>query len=648
MVVAGPRGGEPVSASAPAAVEQWEFDLSVEAEADAEATPEQLAILEADRAAWRGALVRLVREAEEHLDAVRSLQGEERDQVLADARQDHQRLATALARLDGKQLDDDHGAEANAAASLEPGVVQVQVSWEPGRVVAWAAGPRTPTAESDELLAMLAAAGAPTSPWVPRGSVPVAGGASADAFAAPVGEVLGWLVAAGAGQVDGVGPSVHWLGRVAIWAVELTAKGAMVPVLRQRKRRGGPSNSSRASFSVRWTPALVDFQRLHQVAGSMPGSVGALDPTVDARALTRSALTGMVDAICRDSARRIEVPAAPPIVRTGNDVREAFLARLDGSAFDAPLRVAGELATRAEDWARSVTRDHSALVIRLDPPDRGDAWELAVFAPGPKGALTPIEHAIVNSGSDRRMLDDEMARLERMLPALQRPGSTRRGQAVLSQDEAWELMTVLGPRLAAAGFDVRVPELSLHRPKPMLRVFADSTSSTAVGASQLADVRWSALFDDVELSAADIARLAKEARPSSARVVAGSRSTALISTPRRPRSRSAPQPPDSRAPTCSASPWVSRGRHSPVGSPSPVGVGRQTCSRRLRTSRANRPTLREGSLVNCGVTRRRRSRGCASSIRRASGDAWPSTWDWGRRRPCWRTCWRASAPDRRS
>ena len=88
----------------------------------------------------------------------------------------------------------------------------------------------------------------------------------------------------------------------------------------------------------------------------MPGSVLAIDPSVDARALTRSALTGMVDAICRDSARWIEVPAPPPSVRTAADVTEAFLARLDGSAFDAPLRVAGELVERAEDWARSVTR----------------------------------------------------------------------------------------------------------------------------------------------------------------------------------------------------------------------------------------------------------------------------------------------------
>ena len=80
----------------------------------------------------------------------------------------------------------------------------------------------------------------------------------------------------------------------------------------------------------------------------MPGSVLAIDPSVDARALTRSALTGMVDAICRDSARWIEVPAPPPSVRTAADVTEAFLARLDGSAFDAPLRVAGELVERAD------------------------------------------------------------------------------------------------------------------------------------------------------------------------------------------------------------------------------------------------------------------------------------------------------------
>jgi len=337
---------------------------------------------------------------------------------------------------------------------------------------------------------------------------------SAEALAIPVGEVLGWLVAAGADQAgDGVAPGARWLGRVAIWAVELVASGAMVPLLRQRKRGSGTSNESNASYSVRWTPALVDPIRLATVVTEMPRALLALDPKVDARALTRSALTGMVDAICRDSARRLEVPAPPPRIRTATDVAEAFLARLDGSAFDSPIRLGGEISARVERWGRSVTGEHSRLIVRLDPPDESDAWRLEVLAIGRGAQLIPIEQAIVDAGADRRDLEDEVARLERLLPALMRPGGTRRGQVILSQDEAWDLMTNTGAQLLAAGFDVRVPALSKRRPKASLRVFADTAAATAVGANQLADVRWSAVFDDVELSAADIARLAKEARP---------------------------------------------------------------------------------------------------------------------------------------
>ncbi len=502
-----------------AAVAPWQFDLAVEAEADEAASDDQLALLEADRLRWREVLGGMLRDADEHLVAARSLRGEEREQVLADAQLDQRRLASAWSRLTGEDRNP-QGAQPKPRSQAveeelqEPGVVQLQVSWEPGRVVAWGGGFRQPSSSADEVVALLEAAGAPASSWVPHASVPVPGSEAADAVAAPVGEVLGWLVAVGAGQIgDDVAPGVRWLGRVGVWAVELTARGAMIPLLRQRRRRSGSANSSTASFSVRWMPALVDAARLDEVARSMPGSVGAIDASVDARALTRSALTGMVDAICRDSARRIEVPAPPPNVRTANDVTEAFLARLDGSAFDAPLRVATDLVARADEWARSVTGEHAALVVRLDPPDQGDAWDLAVFAPGPGSNLVPIEHAIVNAGAGRRDLEREMARLERMVPALRRPGGTRRGTVVLSQDEAWELMAVTGPLLANAGFDVRIPALSRRRPTPVLRVFADTTASTVVGASQLADVRWSALFDDVELTAADVARLAKEARP---------------------------------------------------------------------------------------------------------------------------------------
>ena len=68
--------------------------------------------------------------------------------------------------------------------------------------------------------------------------------------------------------------------------------------------------------------------------------------------------------------------------------------------------------------------------------------------------------------------------------------------------------------LADAGFDVRVPgPLAARSRRPSLRMFSDIGGDSVVGAHQLANVSWSAVFDDVELTAADIARLAKEARP---------------------------------------------------------------------------------------------------------------------------------------
>ncbi len=188
---------------------------------------------------------------------------------------------------------------------------------------------------------------------------------------------------------------------------------------------------------------------------------------------------------------------------------EAFLGRLDGSAFDAPTRLAGDVATRIERWGRSVTGERGRLIVRLDPPDDSKVWHLAVFATGTRGEPLPIEQAIVNAGAGRPHLEDEITRLERMLPALLRPGGTRRGEVILSQDEAWDLMANTGPQLEAAGFDVRVPALSRRKPTPSLRVFVDAASETTVGANQLANVTWSAVFDDVELTAADIARLAQ-------------------------------------------------------------------------------------------------------------------------------------------
>jgi hypothetical protein len=94
-------------------VDESTFDLYVELEADELASPEQLAVLEADRQGWRASLLRLLVDADEHLAAARRLPGEERDQVVADAEHLHRQLTAALFRLTGERR--------NGGAMVGPG-----------------------------------------------------------------------------------------------------------------------------------------------------------------------------------------------------------------------------------------------------------------------------------------------------------------------------------------------------------------------------------------------------------------------------------------------------------------------------------------------------------------------------------------------
>ena len=153
------------------------------------------------------------------------------------------------------------------------------------------------------------------------------------------------------------------------------------------------------------------------------------------------------------------------------------------------------------------------LLVRLSPPDDSGAWLSEVLVPIESGGLEPIEITI-NTGSEtrRKLVNKQISRLERLFPELLRPGGRRRGEVLLSQSEAWDLMTHTGEKLKAAGFDVEVPSMSKRKATPILRITAES-QETMVSAQQLADISCSAVFDDVELNAEEIERLASEARP---------------------------------------------------------------------------------------------------------------------------------------
>jgi len=264
-----------MSARASSGIAPWQFDEYVLAEADGYATPEQLSVLAADPAAWRVSLGVMLREAEENLQRARSLPGDERDQVVSDLELEVERLEAAVARqfpervVEPKPRRERQEQSGEQRQPVPAGRTQLQVSWEPGRVVAWAGGLQAPAGSAKEVAALLAAAGAPESGWDSHPAVALSGGVNADARAIAVGDVLGWLVAAGTGQAgDDIGSSVRWLGRVAVWAVELTARGAMVPQLRRRTRRSASAKDTNGSYSVRWTPALAGYRPPSERSGA--------------------------------------------------------------------------------------------------------------------------------------------------------------------------------------------------------------------------------------------------------------------------------------------------------------------------------------------------------------------------------------------
>jgi superfamily II DNA or RNA helicase len=501
-------GDAPKVATAPQPLPRG-FEYAVEAAAAAEATAEQLAMLDAHQSDWRWTLERLLHQTDEAIESVRDLDAPEREQIVSDFEDERDRLEAALARLVG-----DTRAGADPLLLESAGEVRLQASWAAGRLVVWAAGPGTAPSTAEELAQRMERAGVVASGWTSHPPVKLPSGGAAPALALPIGDALGWLVNVGAGHDDdSIGSSVTWLGRVTVWAVRLVAAGQIVPTLRNRRRgRTSDGDGGRTELSVRWAPALLGSSELDELAAGMPGPVTALERT-DAKPLTLNVLGAIVNAIATDAASRLTFPAPPPEPRDSVSIAETVLTRLDGSSFEVPARAGAEITKRMDRWVTPVTTPSDArLVVQLDPPDKDNAWFLSVSGPDPDGQLVPLEVALIES-RPKRHLADELARLERIMPVLKRPGAARRGQVVLSQDEAWQLMTETGPLAAAAGFDVRVPALSRKKPTPALRLDTVAADPSVVGAHQLAQVRWSAVFDDVELSAAEIAKLASEARP---------------------------------------------------------------------------------------------------------------------------------------
>ncbi len=483
--------------------------------------------LDALRADTQGSLAlldRLIADAEDDLRSVANLAGDERDQVVADFTDTLDSLHSTANRLrptplplpaSAAQLIKATSRLANHDAPIddepefiEPEEVQLQASWSTGLVVVWAAGRGSPADDNDQLASRLEAIGGPSVGWTLHPGVPLPGGQRADAVAIPMKDALGWLVAVGGGhEPHGVGPSVQWLGRVALEGVRLVALGSVLPSV----RLAGRADAGQIDGEVRWVPALINNSVVHSLAAVMPGPVVAVAGG-DGRVVATAVIAATVEAIVRTGIERMELPAVPPTAKSPRDMDDTIIARLDGAPFRANATLAMAVSKRLDHWSHTATDStRPKLVVQLDEPPAGGVWLVSVLVSSGTGPLVPIDTALRAEGT-RRSLVTEWQRLGRMLPALERASGSRRGHVALSQDEAWQFMTEIGPTLARVGFDVRLPALSRRKAKPSLRLFADAANSV-VGAHQLSNVAWSVLFDDVELTAEEIRTLARQARP---------------------------------------------------------------------------------------------------------------------------------------
>ena len=504
---------------------------------DGLANDADLALLQANPRLWVRALYRLLDDVAESLDFVRAtVRGHQRSVILSDLEDDYRAIDSVLASLVGPPLmprTDRFEGNGRPSAAAPVGSVELQLSWVPGRVIAWAAGAGRSPETAQDLLKRLRDSGAGTVEWSEHRPAKLPEGARAEAVSAPLDRCLGWLVALGeAAEEDGIGVSVSWLGLVAATAVRLVAQGRMVPQLKKVRRRlrpdtvdaasavgapGGADRGDNATYVVRWVPVLVESDTLTALAEALPGAAAAFENQRDAAGFTQAVLADIVDAVATEAAERLDIAAPPPVPRSRADTAEAALARLDGSPFEAPSRHLSDLARRLDAWARPAVEPFErrlSLIVQLDPPDDVGAWHLSVLSQSSAGELQPVERALVIASRARRQsVKNQLARLERLFPELLRLGGRRRGEVILNTDEAWQVMTNVGQVLQAMGYEVRVPSLSRRRPTPTLRLTSVEAQESIVGARQLADVRWSIAFDDVELTAAEIRDLAAQARP---------------------------------------------------------------------------------------------------------------------------------------
>ena len=396
---------------------------------------------------------------------------------------------------------------------------------------------------------------------------------------------------------DGVGRqrapgSAGW--RVA--AVRLVARGAIVPTLPGSEAARRPhARPRRAVGRRRWstTPSSSSSPRPCPARSPCSPAAGRRGPSPSTCSAPWSTPSS---AQRRRPARAAGPAAASPHHRRGRRGLPHPARRLARSRRrSAP---APRSSKRLDRWASPVTGAGRATASSCSStrPTRATPGSCRCSAPAPRAASCPIEAALADSRPPSRWPTSWPAS-SGSCPALQRPGGQRRGQVYLSQDEAWELMTVHRPAARAPPASTcGCRRCRAARPSPALRLFAEPTRrhrrrrppaqqralvgacSTTSSSPRPRSPAWPAEARPLVRSARQVGR-ARPGRPRGGRRGAG---------------RARPTRPSSPAPRSCATRSASRARRSPAASSSTAAAGPPTCSSRRRASPTEPITTPEG------------------------------------------------------
>ena len=269
-----------------------------------------------------------------------------------------------------------------------------------------------------------------------------------------------------------IGDTLRGMAEVAKLALELVARGRVIPVLERPSGRG---------WTVGWRPVLTDpadEERFAVLARALPGACWAAEPAREDDGVA-GLLATLVDRCVRQGLAGSRL--VPPR-KTRRSAAEWWLMALTDryGSFGADAHTVEPLANALAAWSRSIVppgRGGVRTCFFLAPPagaaDEGatpdDPWRLDFLlqsvddpslmvtadevwrSPGPirvlRSVADPQERLIADLGRAMRLFPP-------LEPALRTPHPTR---AELTAEEAFRFLREGAPLLSQAGFAVRVP-----------------------------------------------------------------------------------------------------------------------------------------------------------------------------------------------